>query len=242
MKLRKMMLTLSCVGFLPSVLHGASIAVNFSENGSNQTFIGGQIIGPTGIDSSNWNNTASLGDPPVGSFTAGSVIDDSGANVPLAVVSWSAPNMYYTGGAPTGNDAGKLVAGYLDEGSGNPNGFSIVNHEFVQYDLYIIVAGDGGNANGGTGTFLHDGFTINGQDYGSFTALGQNQGAMVEATGPTAGNYVKYSGLTGDLTVAGNSGDGRTPINGFVIVAVPEPSSSALIGLGGLALILRRRK
>jgi hypothetical protein len=30
--------------------------------------------------------------------------------------------------------------------------------------------------------------------------------------------------------------------NGFAITAVPEPSSTALLGLGGLALILRRRK
>ncbi|MFK7849814.1 MAG: PEP-CTERM sorting domain-containing protein [Akkermansiaceae bacterium] len=41
-------------------------------------------------------------------------------------------------------------------------------------------------------------------------------------------------------------GNERTVINGFqldaVAVAVPEPSTTALLGLGGLALILRRRK
>ena len=37
-------------------------------------------------------------------------------------------------------------------------------------------------------------------------------------------------------------GGERTGINGFQLEAVPEPSTTALLGLGGLALILRRRK
>lgn len=224
--------------------YASSIAVNFSENSSNQTFIGGQSIGPTGIDSSNWNNTASLSDIATGNFSAGSVIDDTGATVSSATISWTSPNMWYTGGAPTGTDAGKLVAGYLDDGGGTgANSFSINNHGFAQYDLYIIVAGDGGDGNGGTDSFAHGGFVVNGADQGAFTALGQNGGVLVEASGPTAGNYIKYTGLTGDLTVTTNSGAGRTPINGFVIVdAVPEPSSTALLGLGGVTLLLRRRK
>ncbi|MEZ7957082.1 MAG: PEP-CTERM sorting domain-containing protein [Rubritalea sp.] len=35
---------------------------------------------------------------------------------------------------------------------------------------------------------------------------------------------------------------GTTSIDNFSITAVPEPSSTALLGLGGLALIMRRRK
>ena len=37
-------------------------------------------------------------------------------------------------------------------------------------------------------------------------------------------------------------GGERTVLNGFQLEAVPEPSTTALLGLGGLALILRRRK
>jgi hypothetical protein len=60
--------------------------------------------------------------------------------------------------------------------------------------------------------------------------------------------------LLGDFhTVLGVSPDGSGQIvlsldasnpalNGLLIEAVPEPSSTALLGLGGLALILRRRK
>ncbi|MGJ8656607.1 MAG: PEP-CTERM sorting domain-containing protein [Akkermansiaceae bacterium] len=71
-----------------------------------------------------------------------------------------------------------------------------------------------------------------------------------------ASSYVFGSGnslsnTTGEGTlsfVAGVEGDTRFRLTGWKpyieldIVAVPEPSSTALLGLGGLALILRRRK
>ncbi len=75
--------------------------------------------------------------------------------------------------------------------------------------------------------------------------LGYNGLDWVEGTTSTAGNYVKYTGLSGDLTVDGQVGENGAPrgvINGFVIVAVPEPSSAALLGLGGLAFFFRRRR
>jgi len=37
-------------------------------------------------------------------------------------------------------------------------------------------------------------------------------------------------------------GGNRASVSGFKIETVPEPSSAALLGLGGIALILRRRK
>jgi len=43
-------------------------------------------------------------------------------------------------------------------------------------------------------------------------------------------------------TDRGLGGGNRASVSGFLITTVPEPSSAALLGLGGLALILRRRK
>ncbi|MCP5535030.1 MAG: PEP-CTERM sorting domain-containing protein [Akkermansiaceae bacterium] len=60
-------------------------------------------------------------------------------------------------------------------------------------------------------------------------------------------NYVLFEGLStdgaGNITFAMTNGvDNFTAFNGFEIQNVPEPSSAALLGLGGLALILRRRQ
>jgi hypothetical protein len=48
-----------------------------------------------------------------------------------------------------------------------------------------------------------------------------------------------------DLELVWNSisgGTGTGFIGGYVVETVPEPSSTALLGLGGLALMLRRRR
>ena len=65
------------------------------------------------------------------------------------------------------------------------------------------------------------------------------------------GHAVKYeitletTTATDDLTLrfgspSGSGGEGY--FAGYTVAAVPEPSSTALLGFGGLALILRRRK
>ncbi len=46
--------------------------------------------------------------------------------------------------------------------------------------------------------------------------------------------------LTDTITAGADNPEPR--LNGFQLSVVPEPSTSALLGLGGLALILRRRK
>ncbi|HCC20321.1 MAG TPA: hypothetical protein DEP88_03605 [Verrucomicrobiales bacterium] len=73
-----------------------------------------------------------------------------------------------------------------------------------------------------------------------------------------AGNYNLDGGLTGTLPYVGdgtgvvrlrigpdgplNSGNFEGQIDNISVDAVPEPTTTALLGLGGLALILRRRK
>ncbi len=56
---------------------------------------------------------------------------------------------------------------------------------------------------------------------------------VIQINGSSSGTFSDYFAVTGS-----NGSDGYT----LTAIAVPEPSSAALLGLGGLALILRRRK
>ena len=86
----------------------------------------------------------------------------------------------------------------------------------------------------------------------SFIATGDTTGATlgpvnapadsdITSLGQFAVTGTFNSGASGVLTFNA-AGPSRAVINGLEISAVPEPSTTALLGLGGLALILRRRK
>ncbi|MFK7909862.1 MAG: PEP-CTERM sorting domain-containing protein [Akkermansiaceae bacterium] len=103
------------------------------------------------------------------------------------------------------------------------------------------------------GTGLTGSFTINSPQIDGTLTPGSNGGVgpLLEDTDfmNTAGNsnYARFNGLeadgSGNITLQlGGVGNVNHPTNGFQLIAVPEPSSAALLGLGGLALILRRRK
>ncbi|BDS05300.1 hypothetical protein NT6N_03400 [Oceaniferula spumae] len=56
-------------------------------------------------------------------------------------------------------------------------------------------------------------------------------------------NYAVWGTFTGDtLTITGTDPGPRSFLNGMQIIQVPEPSSAALVALGSLALMFRRRK
>lgn len=94
-----------------------------------------------------------------------------------------------------------------------------------------------------------------------FTADGQTEGVSGAATSsPYTETFIEgmtfvtlegvsTDGSNGINVLVSNTSTGASGANSFtfvtglqIAVAVPEPSSSALLGLGGLALILRRRK
>ena len=88
--------------------------------------------------------------------------------------------------------------------------------------------------------------TANGVSPEDFTGITTAANTFVYADGFGAanGHFLYYSsvsaGPSGEIEIL-MSGGGFETVTGFQIRSVPEPSSTALLGLGGLALMLRRR-
>ena len=126
----------------------------------------------------------------------------------------------------------------MDDNGSGPN-ITLATIPYASYTAIIYMATDQG------GTSNYNALTVNGASTGASTGTKQQYG-----TTPTwdSTNSFTVTGLSGDLTVTGPVGTTNTPrssIAGIQIIdttPVPEPSSTALLGLGGLALILRRRK
>jgi len=217
--------------------------VNFVENDGNQNFAGGALIGPTDINSTNWNSTIDRDSGSKATGEIGSVhtlIDDTGATT-TATIEWSSKNVYYNGDG-TSSDEAKLAVGYLDDGNSGAS-FTLSNIPYAQYNVYVLFTSDV------NGDYTHTDLTIAGSSYtgGDFPAHGRvlDGTGWKLADGTANGNYAKVENLSGaSLTVSAASRNGsiRGPLTGVVIEQVPEPTTGLLLGFGGLALILRRRK
>ena len=63
-----------------------------------------------------------------------------------------------------------------------------------------------------------------------------------DSTAQTSGDVLEFRVTNLDPDLGGNAWQNTASIDNVSITAVPEPSAAALLGLGGIALILRRRK
>lgn len=227
----------------------ASISVNFSENSANQNWNSVEDIGPVSVSTSYFNNTndptggpANTHTGSLGTGTLGDLVDSTGVSAAGTVVTYSSSGAWYNTAGTASNEA-KLQVGYLDDGAGGVN-ISMSNIPYAQYDVYLILASGQGD------TYRSLGFDVNGSATGNVDAYGflgsdAANTSWTEATDTTRGNYILVTGQTAStLTIQGQERNltERGSIAGFQVVEVPEPSSAALLGLGGLALILRRRK
>ena len=140
-------------------------------------------------------------------------------------------------GALSPND-GLYYTGSGSSGAGLQNYFPDTYNPFViSFDTTVSEAAFEMTTNGTTDTFT--------------ALLG---GAIVETANTTTGGW-RFYGFTGIIFdeirvgIGGEVGTGNSRHMrmdnlqiGAAAAAVPEPSSTALLGLGGLALILRRRR
>ena len=237
-RITKTPLTLAAAAFLAATSQADVINIDFNTNIGVPTlapYAGASANGPI-ASASVWNQFT-LSSPPNGQ-SMNNLLDDSGTPTTVAVAfgtGWTGsydntgPNNLqrdraYTSGGGTGTFT---VSGL------NPGG---------TYNLALFVDD---NSSGSIATDFTIGAT-------TMMAFGGSAGTNVD--GPltfTAGEtHALFSGISasvdGDITISTTQAAGSTfgSFPGLQIEGsfIPEPSSAALLGLGGLALILRRRK
>ncbi len=211
-----------------ATVNAASIAMNFIENASNQVFSGEELIGPTDIDSSNWNSSADSSDLANG--TLSDMVDDSGMAT-TANVTWVSPNTWYNGSG-TGSDEAKLTVGFLDDSNGGAY-ITVSDIPYEVYNVYVLL-----NITPSTSDFFHSDVIVNGVQYfnqgGYFPVhAGVVDGTgWVECDGTVYGNYLKVSGEIGTELVVDSIGylggiegepytNARGGISGIIIEEVP---------------------
>ena len=233
----------------------ASISVNFSENNGNQSWLTPATdIGPISVTTANFNNTnnptggpANVHTGTLAAGTLGGIVDDSGASVAGAVVTWESSNVWFSGAGTVDNNA-RLNVGYLDDGAIGDGGgieISMTNVPYALYDVYVLLASDQSNL------YSARDVSVNGDGFGSdvlgYAYLGADPAntAWTEATDTVRGNYIRVPNQSGStLTIEGQTRNGaiRGSIAGFQVVQVPEPSGAILVGFGVIGIALRRRR
>lgn len=208
----KLTTTLLALAAMSYSASAASLAINFMRSGG---------VTPAANDGSEfglsaWNDVdANIGSP---------------ATIDGVTFAWNATGTW------SGGSANNVENGYIDDASDMTiTGIAtwLAANGDNQYTVQIINATD--TNNGFQGAELRD-------TNASGTVLGTLSNANLDAGASDTSGQLTASTLFIDHT-AGGAGT-RSGVAGIIITSstVPEPSSTALLGLGGLALILRRRK
>lgn len=225
-------------------LHAQIISWNLDNNG---TLGGANVAGVAAA--ANWNNSWPA-NPTV------NLMDNSGAATTLDLAYGSFNTWSIQGSHPGADTDGsynkELLNGYLNSGPA-AWGPSITNSyvslsqiPYSVYDIYIYFSADTAGRNGS----VSDGSTTYYfSTLGSAAISGAN--ALFAQTTDTLGvnpgaDYAIFSGLSGvsqTLTLNMLSGNDQWGgIAGFQVVAVPEPGTLALVTLGGLGVLIFRRR
>jgi hypothetical protein len=229
--LTKTTLPFAALALLAATAQAAVINVDIQGNnsgGSVANYTGESANGPIASDN-NWNYFNTVGVPDAGDSMTVSGVTFAFGDGWLSSFADGAPNNLQGDRVFTANGVtGTFTISGLDTN--------------MNYNLALI------GASQTTGGFATD-FTIGGT---TKTATGEHEtgtnanGALTFVEGSSHVLFSGISGSTGSITFTmTDSVDGTNGVlSGLQLegVAVPEPSTTALLGLGGLALILRRRR
>jgi hypothetical protein len=211
----------------------AVISVNLTSSGAQST-----IVNPgygLWAEGGNTWNTGRLS-----SGTSSSYVDSGGNATTVALtLSWTAGGLQATNNNNGWGPDDLTVQGTY--GGNNANGANTATISGLginqPYELLFYHAANNANETE----------TANGVSPEDFTGITTTADSDVyeDGFGAAAGHFLYYSSVSadgsGDIVIL-MDGVGYETVTGFQIRSVPEPSSTALLGLGGLALMLRRRK
>ncbi len=224
---------------LTSPAYSASIGVNFVGGAATSPGDPGpKILASTDlagvVSSSNWNNASGAGD------TLSNLDSDVGATA--TSVTFTSDATWTAHATPSGATPDEILTnGYIDNTSNAaPITISFANLPFIgNYDVYLYYGSDGNNRTG-TVTLASTVFNIrtNTNPFGGFV-----EGTLADDD-PDSGNYVMFSGVTGNtFSVDVARGSNNVGVHGIqVIGTVPEPATYSLLALGVLTAFLRRRR
>jgi len=224
-------------GTFPNAIH-----IDFGEGGS-QTLTGGELIGPTAADSSNWNKTSG------NSGSLGSLTDSTGASTGASAL-WNSSNAWRNNDSIANNE-GRMAKGYLDDGTtsgGKGVRVTMNNIPYSSYRVYGLFASDQNQGSGGScvmrnfdvnGTWaLGGGASTTAAAWGTIGANSANNGAAWTriVPGSVQGNYwvVNSSGATCNIIgeVKGIFPTTRASLSAVIIEDASTPTNHPPVWAG----------
>jgi hypothetical protein len=226
-------------------VHADSIGVNFGTN--NGTLGSAAIAGASPFAQANFNNIQQ----PFNA-TAFNLNDNNGTATTASLICQNSGYAYIII-TPAGADELLNSQCFIGDGTNNWS-FTISGIPYAAYSLIVYDLASGGQRQGvnveGTTFYSSSPFPVAAGylDQNAATPFTYRQATSTVSTAPTLNSdYVVFTGLTGDSQTVNMIGFSASPTSfvmatGFQIVAVPEPSVTALGALGLVSLVLLKRR
>ena len=201
---------LACLFAPLSAQAGPVISINFASEQGPSKLNPGDSAGV--VPATHWNNVINTGGT--------APVFESDGTTSGGTVTWIGPQFdANTGGTPTTPDE-NLLYGYIDASTTGSNGKLTVTVSGLPatispfYDVYVYTAGT--VSSGAAGDYTIGGTTI-------LATQGSNTTPYVLAGNGTAGNYIKFTGVSGSsFSLVAGASIYDSPVNGMQIVQVPK--------------------